>query len=306
MSMRTQTGAALIAALLVAAVAAASAAGLLYAQTLWITEAQSHHDAEQGRIAARAGIAWAAAILQQDERTSRFDHPDEPWSTELPPTDVEGSTIRGSIRDLQGRYNLNNLVRDGVAQAKEIARYKRLLQTLGLPTGLAESAADWLDADARPGGPDGAEDSYYLGQPVAYRTAGRPLGDIHELLQVKGYTPAVFHALEPYIVALPAPSAINVNTAPPEVLMLLGDRLTLAEAREIDAARRRAWFRDGADFATRLPALAGSIDASALRVTSEYFLVDARVQRGRALVDAAAILHRAAPWPRVVWQRIDG
>lgn len=306
MTRARQSGAALVAALLVAAVAAASAAGLLYAQTLWIAEARSSNDAAQNRIAARAGIAWAAAILHQDSRTSTVDHAGEPWATPLPPTDIEGSVISGSIRDLQGRYNINNLVRDGVAQPKEIARYKRLLETLGLPAGLAESAADWMDADARRLGPDGAEDSYYLAQPERYRTPGRPLADIHELLRVKGYTTAVFTALKPYLAALPAPSAINVNTAPPEVLMLASERLTLADARQMHAARSRAWFRDGADFAARLPAAARAVDAAEIRVTSEYFLIDAQVQRGRALIEAQAIVHRSAPWPRVVWQRIDG
>lgn len=301
-----QAGAALVAALLVVAVAAASAAGLLYAQTLWIAEAQSGNDAAQSRIAVRAGIAWAAAILHQDSRTSAIDHAGEPWATPLPPTDIEGSAVSGSIRDLQGRYNINNLVRDGLAQPKEIARYKRLLEALGLPAGLAESAVDWMDADNRPQGPDGAEDGYYLAQPERYRTPGRPLADIHELLRVKGYSTAVFTALTPYLAVLPAPSAINVNTAPPEVLMLIGDRLTLDDARQIHAARERSWFRDAADFATRLPAAARTVDATEIRVTSEYFLVDARVRRGRALVDAQAIVHRAAPWPRVVWQRIDG
>lgn len=306
MSAARESGAALIAALFVAAIAAATAAGLLYAQTLWLTESRAGADAAQSRIAARAGIAWAAAILHQDARTGTVDHHGEPWSTALPPTDIEGSIVSGAIRDLQGRFNVNNLVRDGVAQPSEVARYKRLLQALGLPPGLADSAADWMDADAEPNGPDGAEDRYYLALPERSRTAGRPLADVHELLRVKGYTSAVFAALQPYVAALPAPSAINVNTAAPEVLMLIGERIDLAEARQLVASRERSWFRDAADVTARLPASARPVNAAGIRTSSEYFAVDAVVRRGRALIEAEAIVHRTAPWPRIVWQRIDG
>lgn len=302
-----QRGAALLAAMLVIAITATAAAGLLYAQTLWMHEAALAADSAQSRTAARAGIAWAAAVLHQDGRVSAVDHADEPWATPLPATRVDDAYIEGRISDLQGRYNINNLVRDGATQPRELARYKRLLAVLGLPDALAHTAADWMDADQTPSGPDGAEDAYYTALASGYRTPGRALVDLHELLRVKGYSAAVLAALAPYVAALPAPSAINVNTAPPETLMLVADALSLADARLLAGARERGYFRDLNDFRSRLPAAAYPLDIDMVRVTSEFFLVDADVRYRAAATRAQAIVQRGgAPWPRIVWQRLDG
>ena len=245
-------------------------------------------------------------MLRQDTLTSPVDHLHEPWATPLPATEVEGARIEGVIRDLQGRYNLNNLVRAGVSQPQELVRYKRLLSALELPSALAETLADWMDADAEPNGQDGAEDAYYLGLTNAYRTSGQPLTELNELLRVKGYTQRVVFMLRPYVSALPSPSAINVNTAPAETLMLVADRLSLADARLLVAARERSSFRDLADFRARLPQSAYPLHADSVRTTSEFFAVDARVKRGAALIHAQAIIQRGArAWPSVLWQRYD-
>ena len=300
-------GAAIVAALAVVAIAAIAAAGLLYAQALWQSEIELSAEAAQSRMAARAGIAWAAAVLRQDVLTSSTDHLAEPWTTPLPPTHVEGSRIEGAISDLQGLYNLNNLVRSGTAQSREIARYKRLLRALKLPELLADTLADWIDTDDRVTGDNGAEDSYYLALPGPYRTSGQPLAELNELLRVKGYTHAVVAALRPYVAVIPGSAAINVNTAPPEVLMLTAERLTLEDAHVLSAGRARLPYRDVAEFRMRLPPSAQPVDADIVRVTSEYFLVDAHVRRGSARVHAQAVVKRpAAAWPSVVWQRFGG
>jgi len=308
-----QRGTVMIAAILVVAIAATASAGLLYSQTLAVHEFELHADAAQSRLAARAGIAWAAAVLHQDARVTSVDTMQEPWATPLPVTHVEGTEIGGRISDLQGRYNLNNLVRAGNAQPAEVARYKRLLAALGLPEALAETAVDWMDADAKPSGAGssagaaGAEDDYYHALASPYRTTGAPLADIHELLRVRGYTADVFAALTPYVAALPAPSAINVNTAPPEVLMLVAEGLTLADARLLAAARERLPFRDASDFRARLPAAAHPLEHDLVRVSSEYFLIDAEVRRAQASVRAQAIVQRGrGAWPVVIWQRLAG
>lgn len=302
----TERGAAILAAILVVGIVATAASGMLHSQTLWLEESSAVVDAARARTAARAGIAWAAAILHQDARLTKTDHLDEPWATPLPPTRIEGTELSGRIVDVQGRYNVNNLVRGGEAQPREVARLRRLLEALGLPATLADSAVDWMDADSEPHGAGGAEDAYYLAQPGAYRTAGRPLVDLTELLRVRGYTRAVFAILAPHVSALPAPSAINVNTASAEVLLLVASGWTLAEARALAAARSRAPFVDPARFRARLPSSAGAVDMDLVRTTSEYFAVEAQVRYGGASLRAEANIHRTAPWPRVVRQSIGG
>jgi general secretion pathway protein K len=163
-----------------------------------------------------------------------------------------------------------------------------------------------MDEDATPVSNDGAEDVYYFSTGHDYRTSGQPLADLNELLRIKGYTAGVVTALLPYVSVLPGPSAINVNTAPAETLMLVADGLSLADARLLVAARDRAYFRDLADFRVRLPAATHSLDGNAARTTSEFFAVDAQVRHGAAFVHAQAIVQRGSrPWPTVIWQRYD-
>ena len=134
----------------------------------------------------------------------------------MPPIPVEGGFVNGRIEDLQGRFNVNNLViavsgtgagAKAVAGAGAKARvgaaanassttpqldyYKRLLKLLDLEPSLAPALLDWIDADIDATFPDGAEDDEYLRADLPYRAANRPLVDISELRLVKGYTPEV-------------------------------------------------------------------------------------------------------------------
>lgn len=306
MNKRMQTGSAIVSAMLVAAVATAAATGMLATQNLWLKESELARDMAQCRYAARAGVAWAAGILRHDERTSPVDHLHEPWATPLPPTQIESATVSGNIRDLNGRFNINNLVRDGIAQPKEAARYKRLLSVLELPAGLADTLIDWMDNDNAPTSPESAEDNYYLSRSLGYRTAGRAIVDINELLRVKGYTAEVFARLTPYITALPTATAINVNTAAPQVLILVADGLTPEDAALLASVRDKTYFRDVADFQRRVPAAALPIDATAVSVTSDYFAVTANLQCGDSQIKLQATLRRGFnAMPVTLFRRFD-
>ena len=299
-------GSAIISAMLVAAVAAAAATGMLATQSLWRQESTLAGDLTQCRYAARAGVAWAASILYLDERTSPVDHLGEPWATPLSPTPMEGATVSGVMHDLQGRYNINNLVRGGVALPGEVARYRRLLTVLDLPPALADTLADWIDADYVTISDEGAEDSYYATQPQGVRTAGRAIADITELLNVKGYNAAVLATLAPYISALPSSTPINVNTAPPPVLMLAAPALTLDDATRLSVLRDQSWFRDLADFQRRLPAQSGLVDMSTVSVNSNHFAVSAQVKCGDTHVRLHGILRRSGnALPVTIHQRFD-
>jgi general secretion pathway protein K len=300
-----QRGSAIVSAMLVAAIAAAAATGMLATQSLWLQESETARHVAQCRYASRAGVAWAAAILRHDERTSAADHLNEPWAAPLPPTSIENATVSGDIRDLNSRFNINNLVRNGIAQPREVARYKRLLSSLALPAGLADTLTDWIDSDAAPSGVDGAEDDYYLSLSSGYRTAGRGIVDIQELLRVKGYTTSVFTQLAPYITALPTATTINVNTAPAPVLMLAADGLTPEDTALLIAARERGYFRDVADFQRRMPT-AVTVNATAISVVSDYFMVTAQVKCGEAQVRQQAILRRGFnAMPTTVFRRFN-
>ena len=93
---------------------------------------------------------------------------------------------------MQGKFNLNNLVNaEGQANAPYVEQFTRLLQVLNIDASKAQAVVDWIDTDVNATLPDGAEDDYYTGLEVPYRTANRGISSISELQLVRGFSPSV-------------------------------------------------------------------------------------------------------------------
>lgn len=303
----SEAGAALVLAMLLAALASSIVAGLLWHQQLWLRQYDFGRDQSQAQSLARSGIDWARLVLNEDARNSSIDHFGEQWAIRLPLTPLENGEIGGEITDQQGLFNLNALVKGGALQPDALARYARLLGLLNLPASLGPALADWLDAngEATPGG--GAEDAFYVALQPPRLTANRPLVTLDELTLVAGYTPEVLNRLRPFVSALPpsASSAVNVNTAPPEVLAATLDGLALADANRLAAGRVGRPFMSVADFRSRLPSSV-PVNELALRVNSDGFVVRVEVRQGEVRASGLAlILREGSGWPRVVWQMIE-
>jgi general secretion pathway protein K len=304
--MRTsERGIAIVLAISVVAMAAMVAAAIMVSQSTWARQLELTAEHVQARAVLQAGADWARAVLSDDRRLSEVDHLGEPWALRLPPMPVENGELVGQIEDQQGLFNVNNLVTDGKVNVAQLEHFRRLLSILGLPTPLAYTLADWIDADGQPQPQGGAEDAYYLALDPPYLAANRPLIDIAELALVGGFDDGVRARLRPYITALPGATAVNVNTAPPEVLAAVIDGLDLGNAQALVAQRDRAYFRDTGDFTKRLPrdAVAAAGDIS---VSSDYFMASLRVTIGGAQARGRALLSRLGTgtgWPIVVWRK---
>src|SRR4029079_11047864 len=130
---------------------------------------------------------------------------------------------------------------------------------------------------------------------------------IDELALVAGYTPQVIATLRPFVTALPASTgiAINVNTAPPEVLAATIDGLALADANRLAASRLARPFQTITDFRARLPS-GLTVNELTLRVTSDGFVARFSVREGDVRATGVALVVRErTQWPRVVWQMVD-
>jgi general secretion pathway protein K len=223
-----QRGIALLIALLTVALAAVLIASLLDRGELALARTRNVLRSEQADAYAQVLEAYAAQVLLKD-----LDDPDEDsntdiWAAPLPPQQVPGGMILASMRDLNGCFNLNNLGdvdHDGIW----LKMFVRLLNARGVDPGIATAVQQWL------GGGDGADvtDSYYLAQPVPYRSAQRPFTHVSELRLVRGVTSEVYAELAPYVCALPAGTPINVNTASVPVLQTLGDNISKAQAESL-------------------------------------------------------------------------
>jgi len=307
MAHERQRGAALIIAILLAAIASSIVAGLLWHQQLWLRQYDYQRDQSQAKSLARSGIDWARLILQEDARRTSVDHFGEQWAIRLPQTPLDNGEIGGELTDQQGLFNVNTLVKNGIVQPDALARYKRLLALLELPAALAPALADWVDADSVPLPEGGVEDAYYMALDPPRRAANRPLVTIDELALVAGYTPAVLAKLRPFVTALPASAgaAINVNTAPPEVLSATLDGLTLTDANRLTSVRLEHPFMSLAEFRARLPS-GIPVNEAVLRVTSDGFVIRVDVRQGEVRTTALALIVRnGSEWPRVVWQMLE-
>jgi general secretion pathway protein K len=159
--------------------------------------------------------ALAAEYLLNDAKDSQQDTPTEAWATPIAlPVDDGIGEISGQLEDLQGRFNLNNLLNaDGTTNLEGVRQLQRILELVGLETKWATIIVDWIDADSNAQFPDGAEDTVYATQTPPYLTPNMPITRTSELLSLAGFGADNYRKLEPYIAALPMGTALNVCTA---------------------------------------------------------------------------------------------
>lgn len=301
--MRRQRGMAVITAILVVALVASAASFMAWQQQLWLRQVENLGAQAQSRVVALAALQWARSALAQDARSSSVDHLGEGWAQPLSPLPVEGGELSGGLSDQQGLFNLNSLVREGKASAADLAVFQKLLDLLQLPPGLAGAVVDWIDPDAEPTYPGGAEDMDYLALDPPYRAANRALTTVDGLYRIKGFDAARVERLRAFVTALPQATPVNVNTAPAEVLAAVAG-LSLDQARALVAARKARHFADLADFRARLPQPEAPLNETLLSVDSRYFLVTGHARFGRAKAGCQALLEReATAWPKLVWQK---
>ncbi len=287
-----QTGIALITVLLIVAIATMLAVAMTSRQQLDIFRTTNliHHD--QAYLYALGGESWSKWILWREAQDSQIDHLHESWAIPLPPLPIEGGTLHGQLEDLQGRFNLNNLVPDGKVNPDEVIRFQRLLKALELPPALAQIMVDWIDSDEEPQIPDGAEDNIYLLQTPPYRAANTPFRSPSEVRLLATVDQEIYQKLLPHICTLPTRTPINVNTATLPVLMTLADGLTADEVNQLLTNREQKPFQTIQEVITH-QALAGyKVETEAMAVNSEYFLLTVHVQIDRAKARLSTVLHR--------------
>ena len=301
-------GAAIVMAMLLAALAATIAATLLWQQQRWAGEHERRRDQVQAQALAMAGVQWARQILYDNTRNAGTVNLLQPWAFRLPPTPIENGSIGGYIVDAQGRVNIDNLAAPASDAAPTRAMLERLFAAVGLPIATLNAITDWVDADDQVTSGGGAEDAYYLAQSVPGLAANAPVRRVAELLAVRGVDPATLDRLRPFVDAVDAPAAINVNTAPPEVLMAAIGGLDATTAAALVAARAQNPYSSIADFRARLPRGNLQVDEALLTVRSDWFVVSIEARQGDTLARARALLKRSSSggdWPVVVWQTVE-
>jgi len=211
-----------------------------------------------------SGLNLALPLLHTNRRPLAADTLLDPWAR-LSGRELqqllgrEGIVL--TIQDLSGRLQVNALVGRQTQQAARVrheARQRELWQRL-LTSGrfgamtrdevaaLLDALTDWIDGDDEPR-PAGAESDWYRGGAQGgYSCRNGALTSIEELLLVRGMTAELLHGtdgrpgLADSITVNGSDGRININTAPPEVLLALG----------LDAGQVRAMIDFRGDEANR-------------------------------------------------------
>ena len=234
----SQNGVAIISALLVIALGTITVVAIMSRQQLDLHRERNEVLIQNARSFANAGESFASALLFLDREAGlreNSDSLDDDWAQTIPPITIDQMSLQGCIVDMQGRFNLNNIVNvEGDVDQVYFDILKRLFAELGIAQEKADAVLDWIDKDLNATIPEGAEDDYYTGLTPPYRTNNGPISSISELQLVKGFSPSVeaekddYELLLPHVAALPTTNGktqVNVNTATPEVIASLSEFL---------------------------------------------------------------------------------
>lgn len=291
-----QRGVALITAVVLVAIATVLATRIGTEAALDLRRTAGLGALNQAWQVALGAEAWAAQILSDDLANSTQDDLSEDWARPVPPLPIDGGMIEGTVEDLQGRFNLNNLLKaDGTVDDASVERLGRLLLSVGIEPRWAGTLADWLDEDTIDRFPDGAEDSVYSSQVPPYRAANGPITTTAELMSLPGFSLEDYVRIKPHVAALPVGTPINVCTATSNVLATLVEGGTgFGEAEALLGNRRDGCFprlddlrvsMDDAQFA----ALQGSLSEN-----SSWFRITTIVSIGTSQLTLYSLLERNA------------
>jgi general secretion pathway protein K len=292
---RRERGVALITAMLIVALATTLAIEVSFRQQLHIQRSGAMFELEQARLYGQAVETWAGIILREDREDGAIDHLGEDWSRQIAYLPIEEGALNASLEDLQGRFNINNLVNGAEINAVALERFQRLLTLLELPPTIADAAIDWIDADTGLSGPGGAEDEYYSRLDPPYRTPNRPMRSIQELRLLRGMDEQAFRRLQPFVTALPDLTPININTAKPEVLASLSPRIKPEDTEGIQEIQKEDGYESVEVFLEQFEAQdaeEGAIPPTSLSVASNYFGLRSVIQYAGARADVTSILRR--------------
>jgi len=295
-----QRGVAVITALLLTTLAVTIVASLFWQQQVQVRSMENQRLHLQTKWILRGALDWARLVLRQDGMDTRtYTSLTAVWNTPLAETRldqyiererVEGeifdASLSGRIVDATSRYNLTNLTTGPKIDPEQMAAYRRLLVNLQLEPALAERTAKYVASATDPLIKAEGDTT-----PVVARTTSPiALAALDDLQSIQGYTPQVIDKLRQFVIVLPEPTPVNVNTAAPEVIAALVENYSVSQANALVERRKQAYYRQKSDFEQQL--FGAKSDPKLYDVKSEYFLVISRVRLDRAALDAEALVNR--------------
>jgi len=257
---------------------------------------------------ARSAVNVGIAVLANDARLAalsnapRVDSLQSMWALPFPPLPLGGGWANLAIVDEARKLNINQLVApNGQVNQAFAETLTRLLTILGIdPTGLVPALIDWLDPDSVTT-PGGAESDYYLRLIPPYEARNGPMPTIGDLRMVRGVDEMTFRRLRNFLTTTPS-VRVNINTAPPEVLMAVAPQFQESPSalQTILEERVNHPFTNVSDVTQLVgPNAAGTLPAT-LSTTSDYFTIKGIGSFAGTRTFVYAVIRRTGPGPQLL------
>jgi general secretion pathway protein K len=288
---RAQTGVALLIAMLVLTLVASAAAAMVMTQQRAVDAEAGDRARAQGALLLAGGLDFVRLQLAGQNRSS---FPPAGWISSLPESSVAAllaadrdnnadsgeieAYLSGEIVDAQSRYNLRLLFDGGTHKPvdAEVQALTRLCQALGLPPTLPALLVTQL------------EQVWFNPQPESPLPPSRV-----EHLPWLGLDPALLAPLEPYVTLLPTRTPVNLNTAPPPVLMAVIANLGAGDAQRVADTLARTPAANIDAVRALLPVGVTLGDANT-GVNTNFFEVVGRLRTGERMLQERWLIQRGA------------
>ena len=319
---RTQSGMALLSALITVMIVTALATTALWSQWSRFEVESAERHREQSLWLLTGALDWSRVILREDARASTIDTLSEPWAVPLQevklssfirdqnaasatPSNTLGDTslgdqvyLSGQIVDLQSKLNVFNLVSASPAPPSTVQSFLRLFTVLHLPQSELNQVLQAFQA---------ARGLQATGGSTAPSTgsANAPLWPQRfEHLAWWGFSIATLQALQPYATWIPEKTQVNLNTASAQVLYASIPNLELADAQRLVSLREsQPWTSlDQVRQALGKPSSDTTISESLYQLNTRYFEVLGTIRMDQTILREKSLLFRNAGAVSIVWR----
>jgi general secretion pathway protein K len=282
-----QRGIALIVALLVVAIVTVMALMFTERQQLWMRQLENRGGFTIATTSIFSAINMARLTLRDDARNNQADYAQEAWTMPIPPLAVEDGHIAGQMTELNGRFNLTNLLPASTSTAivGDEAALVRAANAFNIsPAELAKILREYQSI---------------------LKVEPKSSPDLTELLQRTSLSAAAIESLNKHCIVLPETTPINVNFADAETLQAGIASLSAGDASNIIAHRSGTPFLTLEAFKTILPeSVQGSMGDSSVAVQSTYFLVKIEAWFSDIHLSYESMLRRSGTeLPTILWTR---
>src|SRR5579875_49719 len=306
---RRQRGVALLATMMAVALLTILIMDFTTSTSLAYRSAANQANQLRAYYLARSAVNVGIALIAQDARQAalsnapRVDSLLSIWALPLPSMPIGGGWARVSVVDEARKLNINQLVApNGQVNQAFAETLTRMLTILGIdPSIIVPSLIDWLDPDSVLT-PNGAESDYYLQLIPPYEARNGPMPTIGDLRMVRGINEAIFHQLRKFITTTPSVQ-ININTAPPEVLMAVAPQLqeSPSSLQAILEERVNQPFTNLTEVSQLIGQTNGASTLPAnLSTTSDYFTVEGAGSFAGTRSFVYAVIRRTGPGPQLL------